>query len=166
MTRDASADVTPDLDPADEITERWLRPPSGARIIVADDDRDLRESIASRLAAEGYDVRDALSGIELLGLLSSISLDRWPLDGIDLIVIDQRMPGMTGLETVRRLRAAHWETPALLMTAFPDREVLRDAASLRVSILEKPFSLERLTTVVLLNLLKRLEHPEASALLC
>jgi CheY-like chemotaxis protein len=136
----------------DDPTETKPRP-ERACVLVVDDDSDMRELVTSRLTSEGYDVREAASGSELLRAVQSMRLDRWPLDAVDLIVLDNRMPGMTGLDAVRKLRGAHWETPAILMTAFPDADVKREAAALGVTLLPKPFSLELLSIAITLGLL-------------
>ena len=143
----------------DEITEPGTQA-AGARVLVVDDDGSMRELVTRRLASEGYDVHEAVSGGELLRVLQSISVDCWPLDGVDLIVLDNRMPGITGLEAIRRLRAAHWETPAILMTAFPEAGVKSEAAILGVPILPKPFSLDLLTSTILLSLLSKPDRAE------
>jgi CheY-like chemotaxis protein len=134
--------------------------PRGARILVADDDEGLRELVTMRLTAEGYDVVDAVSAPDLLRVLETISTDRWPLDGVDLIILDNRMPGMTGLEAIRRLRAARWETPAILITAFPEPPVRREAATLGVLVLTKPFPFDLLTNSILMKLRSK---PDAAA---
>ena len=147
---------TPD-DSWDDITER-RRLPAGARVLVVDDDGDIRELVNARLTSEGYDVHVAASGVELLRAIESINAQRWPLDGVDLILLDNRMPGMTGLEMVRRLRVAHWQTPAILMTAFPESATRTEAAAIGAQILPKPFSLDLMTSAILLSLLAKSEH--------
>ena len=151
MNRDYPLEKDALDDPFDEITQPGATL-KGARIVVVDDDGDMRDLVTTRLASEGYDVRDAVSGGDLLRVIQSIAIDHWPLDGVDLIVVDNRMPGMSGLEAIRRLRAAHWETPAILMTAFPEAEVKREAANLRVPLISKPFSLDLLASAILLSL--------------
>jgi two-component system, response regulator, stage 0 sporulation protein F len=132
----------------------------GARILVVDDDEALRERVTMRLTAEGYDVVDAVSASDLRRVLEAISTDRRPLDGVDLIVLDNRMTGMTGVEAIRQLMAARWETPAILITAFPEPPVKREAAMLGVLVLTKPFSLDLLTNSIVMNLLSK---PDATA---
>ena len=140
----------------DDITETEPRVrPARARVLFVDDDGSVRDLVATHLTAAGYEVYEAASGNELLKIVRSITLDSFPLDGVDLIVLDHRMPGMSGLEAIRRLRALHWETPAILVTAFPEVEVEREAAILDVPILSKPFSLDLLSSVILANLLSR-----------
>ena len=63
---------------------------------------------------------------------------------IDLIVTDLRMPVVTGLAILRGLRAAHCEVPVILMTAFGDDAVRRDAAELGATFLDKPFAMSAL----------------------
>ena len=138
----------------DDITEPRVRA-NGPRVLFVDDDGTMRDLVATHLTAAGYEVYEAASGNELLQIVHSIALDCFPLDGVDLIVLDHRMPGMTGLEAIRRLRALHWETPAILVTAFPEAEVEREAAILDVPIVPKPFSLDLLTSAILASLLSK-----------
>lgn len=121
----------------------------GARVLVADDDEDTRHLVTSTLESEGYEVNEASSGTDLLRALEPITMDLQSPDGVDLIVLDQRMPGMSGLEIVRRLRAAHWVTPAILMTGFAEPNIVAEAARLGVPVLSKPFALETLTETAL-----------------
>lgn len=122
--------------------------PRGARILVAEDDPMLRDLVTRRLSSEGYVVREAASGTELVETLQTITVQSWPLDALDLLVLDNFMPGATGLDVMRRLRHAHWETPAILITAFPDDFVRREARTLGIVLLPKPFTLELLSRAV------------------
>jgi CheY-like chemotaxis protein len=116
-----------------------------ARILVVEDDAELREMIGARLRRQGFDVFEARSGDEALTLLVSMVDRRWPSDDVELIVMDLRMPGASGLEVAQILRAADWLTPVLLMTAYPDAQVLDEAAELGVTVLGKPFGLDDLS---------------------
>jgi CheY-like chemotaxis protein len=117
------------------------------RVLVADDDRELRETIATQLRGEGYEVHEVASGDEVLSVLGA-ERARSERGEIDLLLLDVRMPGGSGLDLVFRLRNAHWRTPVLLMTAFPDALLLDDADRLGVTVLHKPFPLERLCSAV------------------
>ncbi len=116
----------------------------GARVLVADDDAAMRNLVVSRLVLQGYRVDEAISGTDLVQTLTSIAVDAWPLDGVDLMVLDLRMPGLTGLEVIRRMRAARWAGPVILMTAFPADDVYAEAQGLGVRVLAKPFPLAHL----------------------
>jgi two-component system, OmpR family, response regulator len=132
-----------------EPSPRDARPP---RILVVDDDPEMRELITLLLSSNGYVVHEAISGSDLLRVASSIRADKWPLDGVDLIVVDNRMPGITGIEAIRRLRAERWDVPVILITAFPEPDVTAQARTLRARVLPKPFSLDALADEVLLSL--------------
>jgi signal transduction histidine kinase/FixJ family two-component response regulator len=69
-------------------------PSHAAVVLVVDDDEDHRRLIARRLADAGHLVRTAGSGEEALGAL----------DGVDLVLLDYRLPGSSGLETLQRIR--------------------------------------------------------------
>jgi two-component system response regulator MprA len=122
------------------------------RILVADDDRPVLESLRRSLAFNGYDVLLASNGEEALRLLA----EKRP----DALVLDVMMPRLDGLETCRRLRAAGDDLPVLMLTA-------RDAVSDRVAGLDagaddylpKPFALEELLAR-LRALLRRTGKPD------
>jgi len=66
-----------------------------------------------------------------------------------------RMPGPSGLDAVRQLRAAGFSTPVVLMTAFPERSVVLQAEGLGVPLLAKPFRIRELLDAVLWGVLTR-----------
>jgi DNA-binding response OmpR family regulator len=82
------------------------------------------------------------------------SFDR-TVDAFDLIVSDLRMPVCSGLDIVKGLREAHWNTPVILMTAFGDDETRARADKLGALLFDKPFQMNVLRLVVR-NLLR--EH--------
>lgn len=84
------------------------------KLMVIDDDPDLREALADVLAANGYHVEVAPDGAVALGMLERVG-ERRP----DALVLDWRMPRMDGLEFRRRQRADPRlaEIPVVLMTA-------------------------------------------------
>ncbi len=125
--------------------DRWTR----ARVLVVDDDEGLRHLIIARMRREGFEVIEACSGFEALEALSAASRSPRPHDQLDLLVMDVRMPGATGLEIARMLRAAGWTVPVVLITAFPDRELLLESAQLGLVVLPKPFALERLSSTAI-----------------
>jgi two-component system response regulator MprA len=106
-------------------------------VLVADDDRAVREALERALQLNGFDVALAADGNEAL----SATADRTP----DCLVLDVMMPGYDGLDVTRRLRREGNRVPILLLTA-------RDAVGERVEGLDagaddylpKPFALEEL----------------------
>ncbi len=136
----------------DAITERF-RPQDGARVLVADDDPAMRAMLREALLAEGYEVHEAASGRELLAALSELSANDGSAKPIDLIITDVRMPGMTGLEALRIVARDRFHVSAVLMTAFPDSEVMNNAEQLGVPLLCKPFALADISRAALRALL-------------
>jgi DNA-binding NtrC family response regulator len=119
-----------------------------ARILIVDDDRAQRSLLETFLHAQGYATRAAASGEAALQLLLE--------EKFDMIISDVRMPGLSGLEMLRRVRQKHPDLPVLLVTAFADIRsavtAMRDGA---VNYLAKPIDLEELT-----NTVRRATHAE------
>ncbi|GLZ55578.1 response regulator transcription factor [Actinomycetospora sp. NBRC 106378] len=107
------------------------------RVLVADDDRAIRESLARALELEGYDVVPVVDGVE--------SLTRVRHETFDALVLDVMMPGVDGLAVCRVLRAEGDRTPVLMLTArqeTADRVAGLDAGA--DDYLPKPFELDEL----------------------
>lgn len=80
------------------------------RILIAEDERVLRESLAELLAEEGYEVLQAANGREVQQLILS--------EPVDLVLTDIRMPEMDGMTLLGYLKQAMAETPVILITAY------------------------------------------------
>jgi CheY-like chemotaxis protein len=127
-------------------TEEPHRPP---RVIVAEDDPDVRQLVTVAFRGLGYDVVEAATGSELLDELGDGLLTGNPAGKPDVIISDIRMPGLTGIEILAGLRQAEWPTIIVLMTAFSDRETREEAQRLGAdAFFEKPFEIDDLMTVV------------------
>jgi CheY-like chemotaxis protein len=118
-------------------------PATDLRVLVVDDEADVREAVAALLEAflDNPKVRQAASGGEGLRLLRS--------EGADLIVTDFRMPGMNGAQFLDQALQVAPGTPHVVITAF-DREAVqslgRSAAT--THIVHKPFEPGHLLDVV------------------
>lgn len=84
------------------------------RILVAEDDVDLREALAEGLALEGYAVDTAARGDEADLMLFDVDYD--------LLVLDLNLPGMDGMEVLQRLRSYDKQTNVLILSARADLE--------------------------------------------
>lgn len=119
--------------------------PNAPRILIVDDDQGQRSLLETVLQAHGYHTRAAASGEAALQLLSE--------ERFAMMISDVRMPGMSGLETLRRVRQRNFALPVLLVTAFADIRsavaAMRDGA---VNYLAKPIDLEELMASVQLAL--------------
>ncbi|WP_026129659.1 MULTISPECIES: response regulator transcription factor [Nocardiopsis] len=110
---------------------------STATVLIADDDRAIRESLERALQLEGYTVRTAADGVQALAAVHA--------DPVDLLVLDVMMPGVDGLGVARVLRAEQDRTPILMLTArveTPERVAGLDAGA--DDYLAKPFELDEL----------------------
>jgi two-component system response regulator MprA len=110
---------------------------STARVLVVDDDPDLREFLGSELGVEGYSCAVAGSGQEAL-----VQLRR---ERFDLVLLDWGLPDFSGVEVCERLRASNITTPVLMLTAHDDvaeRVMALDAGA--DDYLTKPFSINEL----------------------
>lgn len=126
------------------------------RILVVDDDRSTRAMLRRNLAYEGFEVESAEDG--------PTALDRIRDYQPEIIVLDVMLPGCDGFEVLRRLRAAHDQTPVVMLTA-------RDAVDDRVAGLEsgaddylvKPFAFKELLARI--QVILRRQLPEDAAVL-
>ena len=125
----------------DEPTARFARP-LALRVLVAEDDPELRSMMANRLRGDGCIVAEATSGFDALEILDDVAALGAPLD---LVVMDVRMPGMTGIELGYVIRGRHWTTPILLVTAYPDPELFDEARRIDAELLAKPFAFTKLS---------------------
>jgi two-component system response regulator ChvI len=104
---------------------------AGKRVLVVDDDAFFRESLAQNLADAGFNVETAEDG-ELA--LSQLSNGESP----DLVILDWKMPGLTGIEVLRRVRQDGVETPVIFLTTLTDQIYEESAlASGAVDFVEK-----------------------------
>lgn len=113
-------------------------------MLIAEDDSELMQLLASTLAKDGYEVEEVTNGYDLLGRVSRITP---PGQILDLVISDIRMPYMTGLEVLsmlRRLGGHGWKTPVILITAFGDAETHAEAERLGAELFDKPFDLDLL----------------------
>jgi len=107
-------------------------PPSRKSMIyVVDDDYDVRTSLRFLLETEGFDVRTFRSGSALLGSSTRHQAD--------CLVVDYKMAEIDGLELAQRLRRVDVSTPIVMITGYPDENILVKASSAGVrQVLLKP----------------------------
>jgi FixJ family two-component response regulator len=103
---------------------------SGLVVMVIDDDQAVRNSLKFSLEVEGFTVRSYATGAELLSAEG--------LMHCSCLVVDQKMPGMNGLDLIGLLRARHLSAPAILITSHPGPPLRARAKEAGVPIVEKP----------------------------
>ena len=104
-------------------------------ILIADDDAATRDLLRTLLVDEGYQTSEAASGQEALEGIQSGTYD--------LVLLDMRMPGMTGLDVLKELHQKQGDVPVIFMTAHGSPNTAIQASSLGAySYITKPFELD------------------------
>ena len=100
------------------------------RLIIVDDDPDVLNALRFAFETDGYVVRAHACGEDVLA--------EPPLEPSTCLVIDERLPGLSGLDTISRLRDLNVNVPAILITTHPTRSMIKRAAAAKIGIVEKP----------------------------
>jgi two-component system response regulator FixJ len=110
-------------------------------VAIVDDDGDVRDVLDAFLQSVGHTVRTYGDGQQLL--------DDPELPDVACLIVDQRMPEMTGLALLRRLNSAGRTIPSVLITGLPEPGIADEARDLGViDVLAKPIDWERLRKLV------------------
>src|SRR5581483_7060578 len=124
------------------------------RVLVVDDDENMRMFIMSVLQSAGYQTASASDGDEAIALASKT-------DPFDLLVTDEMMPRMVGHQLARYMRERYLDMKVLYLTGFRD-ELFKAKGSLWAdeAFLEKPVTPEALQQAVSQLLFGRVDHKE------
>lgn len=110
-------------------------------ILIVDDQAGLRRLLFEALSDEGHIVEMAENGVEAIKKVRS----RIPL----LILLDVRMPGMSGLETMGEIKKIAPNVPVILMTAYAEHEMAGEAYKRgALCCINKPFDLEEIRNLI------------------
>jgi two-component system response regulator (stage 0 sporulation protein F) len=119
------------------------------QILLAEDDDELRWGLHDFLRCAGYSVvavRDGRALLEHLGAAMLLDQRDAPPDAI---ITDIRMPVITGLQLLQKVRDRGWQTPVVVISAFGDEELRRRATSLgATAFLDKPIDTDALLRVL------------------
>jgi two-component system response regulator FixJ len=100
-------------------------------VYVVDDDMDVLGSLLFLLEADGFEVRTFRSGLALLNAIAK--------DEVDCIILDYKMPAMSGIELAKRLRGRDVVAPIILITGYLDVNISEKAAAAGIEqVLLKP----------------------------
>jgi DNA-binding NtrC family response regulator len=109
-------------------------------LLVVDDDHEFRDTLRSRFARSGFEVRAAANGEEALGLAQRRNFA--------VAIFDMMMPGMNGLELLKRFKTDHADCEVILLTGQGSIETAVEAMKLGAyDYLQKPFSLKDLEVI-------------------
>ncbi len=112
------------------MTDRFVR---GKRILLVDDEPEVRTSIGMLLELDGHIITEASNGAEAVDLFSS--------GHFDLVATDSEMLGMKGDELARRIKQLVPQQPMLMITGYAPELDFRNPVD---AILHKPFTMEEL----------------------
>jgi DNA-binding NtrC family response regulator len=109
-------------------------------LLVVDDDQEFRDTLRTRFLRHGFEVQAAANGEEALGLAARRNFD--------VAIFDMMMPGMSGLELLKKFKESHPECEVILLTGQGSIETAVEAMKLGAfDYLQKPFPLKDLETV-------------------
>jgi DNA-binding NtrC family response regulator len=110
-------------------------------VLIVDDEKNIRATLARGLRLEGYRTDEAGNGVEALKLLDG--------GGVDLVILDVQMPEMDGLQLLSTMRERQLKIPAIVLTAHGSIERAVQAVKLgALDFIEKPPSIERILLAV------------------
>ena len=113
-----------------------------ARILIIEDDEEMRSLLKDFLADEGYEADSAHNGSEALLKLAK--------DPFDLVITDIRMPGLTGFDILSAIKNLELGMPVIVITAFGGEEVYRRSMARGADgYLEKPIHFQKLKVLIL-----------------
>ena len=122
---------------SDEATAH--REVAAERILVIDDDPDVRAFISESLAEEGYSVREAADG--------KSGLSAFAAEPPDLVVLDFIMPGLSGADVASRILSKQPLQPILFVSGYSETDSIKRIAP-NAPLLTKPFRAEALSKAV------------------
>jgi two-component system, NtrC family, response regulator AtoC len=110
-----------------------------AKILVADDEQNLRRVLTALLRREGHDVLQAASGLEAIEHLGQV----------DVVITDLRMPGADGMEVLRTASAKHPHVPVIMITAYGSvGQAVEAIKAGAFDYIEKPFEQQSIKIIV------------------
>lgn len=110
-------------------------------ILIVDDDKDFAEGIADIVELEGHHVDIAFDGAQAIEFVKN--------QAVDVVLMDIRMPGMNGVETVLKLKEIKFDINVVMMTGYLDRELHNQALDNgAISVLNKPVKNDELFSLI------------------
>jgi two-component system chemotaxis response regulator CheY len=126
------------------------------RVLVVDDEADVRRAVNVALTKSGYEVIEAEDGKQAIRVLNSGDN---PLE-VDVIVCDIRMPNIGGVEAIKYLRSQYPSRPIIALTGFPDVQLATSLLKQGViDYLVKPVEREKLAATVA-EAIKKRDHAQ------
>ena len=110
-------------------------------ILIIDDEEILTKTFTKLLERYDYEVYSAKKGQDALCMVEA--------ENFDLVICDMRMPGMSGVETIREIRKLKPEMPVVFVTGFADDKMEVEAQELKpIAYLHKPFDVTNFLDII------------------
>ncbi|MDR1604416.1 MAG: response regulator [Gracilibacteraceae bacterium] len=111
------------------------------KLLIVDDQKGIRRLLQEVFSESGYDIETCANGLRALELITEFDPD--------LVIMDIKMPGLSGIDVLRRLRATDPKRPVMMMTAYGEQHYVDEAQSLGVvNFINKPFDIDELKAYV------------------
>jgi len=111
------------------------------KIIIADDDKNLRKVLANELFEEGFNVAEADDGIKAVGLIEK--------NEYDVLLLDLNMPGLGGLDVLEKIKELEIPVEVIILTAHATISTAVEAMKMGAyDYLTKPFQIEELKMII------------------
>ncbi|MFZ2088724.1 MAG: response regulator [Desulfobaccales bacterium] len=110
------------------------------RVLLVDDEAEFVSALAERLNMRGFDAQTATSGEEALGKINS--------SPPDVVLLDVLMPGMNGLDVLKRIKAAHPQVQVILLTGRGSWDGIQGVREGAFDCLMKPIQIEELMQIM------------------
>lgn len=125
------------------ILDEWFRQHAATlrvTVLVVDDEEAIRQFLVAALETPHRQVITAASGEEALDLVKKT--------GVDLVLLDLMMPGMSGVETFRQIHALRHELPVVIVTGYPDSDLMSRALEIGpFTVINKPIDINQIQKV-------------------
>lgn len=116
-----------------------------AKILLVDDEVEITSLLKKFLEKEGYEAITANSGKE--------AIEKFKTEKPDIILLDIRMPDMTGIEAMKKIREIDSEVAIIMATAVVDEKMVQEVVNMRAfDYIVKPFDLDYLKKVLLVKI--------------
>ncbi|MDR0433733.1 MAG: response regulator [Gracilibacteraceae bacterium] len=111
------------------------------KLLIVDDQKGIRQLLREVFSESGYNIETCADGLRALELIAEFDPD--------LVIMDIKMPGLNGIDALRRLRATDARRQVIMMTAYGEQRYMDEARALGVvNFVSKPFDIDELKTLV------------------
>ena len=124
------------------MSDHTAEAPQHRRVLLADDDAEVRKLLAKIMTKKGFDVTDAEDGKRALELYCHAA------GGFDLLMTDICMPEMNGCDLIREIRRKDQQLPIIVVTGYADQELINEIESCNATLFEKPIDFPSLFTCI------------------